>query len=316
VWPEDVVDVDRLEGSREDRELAALAERLGATLIVGIVEDAGPDHFRNASVAYDPDGEVVDRYDKVHRVPFGEYVPLKWLVERFGGEDLTSRDAIIGDEPALLDTPAGRFSVVISWEVFFGDRAREGVAEGAEVVLNPTNGSSFTGTMVQTQQVASSRMRAIESDRWMAQVSPTGFTAVIDPDGTVLQRTAVSEQAVVHATLGRREGTTPYTRLGLAPALAVAFASLALGWLVARSRRVEPVPGAAGTGGGDPEPDRAATAPAAVDPRGGEPGGSDLDPAEPGGSDLDDDGDRPVVDEGDAHVGPEPAGRNLGAERP
>ena len=301
VWPEDVVDVDELAGSREDRELAALAERLDATLIVGIVEDAGPDHFRNASVAYSPEGEVVDRYDKVHRVPFGEYVPLKWLIERFGGDDLTSRDAIIGDQPALLDTPAGRFAVVISWEVFFGDRTREGVEAGGEVVLNPTNGSSFTGTMVQTQQVASSRMRAIESDRWMVQVAPTGFTAVIDPDGTVLQRTAVSDQAVLHATVGRREGTTPYTRLGLAPALAVAIAGLTLGWLVARSRRDEPVLSA---GAGSDDEGAAAVAV-----------GDDGDDGRRV-SHLDDHGDGAVVDEGDAHVGPEPAGRNLGPERP
>jgi apolipoprotein N-acyltransferase len=307
VWPEDVVDVDELAGSREDRELAALARRLGATLIVGIVEDAGPDHFRNASVAYDADGEIVDRYDKVHRVPFGEYVPLKWLIERFGGDDLTSRDAIIGDQPALLDTPAGRFSVVISWEVFFGDRAREGVAEGGEVVLNPTNGSSFTGTMVQTQQVASSRMRAIENDRWMAQVAPTGFTAVIDPDGTVLQRTAVSDQAVLHATLGRREGTTPYTRLGLAPALTVAVASLTLGWLVARRRR-DDAPPVAVSAGADARDDGRGAGNAADG--GGADGG-----AAAGSSDLDDDGHRTVVDEGDAHVGAEPAGRNLGPER-
>jgi apolipoprotein N-acyltransferase len=91
VWPEDVVDIDSLETSGERDELAALARRVDAPLVVGVVEDAGPDNFRNASVVLAPDGDVLDRYDKVHRVPFGEYVPLKWLVERFGGEDLTAR---------------------------------------------------------------------------------------------------------------------------------------------------------------------------------------------------------------------------------
>ena len=71
----------------------------------------------------------------------------------------------------------------ISWEIFFPDRTREGVEDGARLVLNPTNGASFTGTIVQTQQVASSQMRAIESGRWVGQVAPTGFTAVIDDDG-------------------------------------------------------------------------------------------------------------------------------------
>jgi apolipoprotein N-acyltransferase len=208
--------------------------------VAGIVEDAGDDHFRNASIAYDADGEIVDRYDKVHRVPFGEYVPLRTLLEPFGGEALTSRDALIGEHPAVLDTPAGPLSVAISWEIFFGDRVREGVERGGEVVLNPTNGSSFSGTLVQTQQVASSRMRAIESDRWLLQVAPTGFSAVIGPDGRVHRRSAVSEQIVLEDTVGRRAGTTLYTRWGLAPALAVAVAGLAAGWLVARRRAHHP----------------------------------------------------------------------------
>ncbi|HZM30432.1 MAG TPA: apolipoprotein N-acyltransferase [Acidimicrobiales bacterium] len=236
LWPEDIVDVDTLDTAVEGEELADLARRLDATLVAGVVEDAGEDHFLNASVAYDGAGEIVDRYDKVHRVPFGEYVPLRTLLEPFGGESLTSRDAVVGEQPAVLDTPAGRLSVAISWEIFFGDRVREGVERGGEVVLNPTNGSSFSGTLVQTQQVASSRMRAIESDRWLLQVAPTGFSAVIGPDGRVHERSAVSEQVVLHDTVGRRTGTTLYTRWGLAPALAVAVAGLVAGWLVARRR--------------------------------------------------------------------------------
>jgi apolipoprotein N-acyltransferase len=240
VWPEDVVDVDALDTAVEGEELADLARRLDTTLVAGIVEDAGDDHFRNASIAYDADGEIVDRYDKVHRVPFGEYVPLRTLLEPFGGEALTSRDALVGEHPAVLDTPAGPLSVAISWEIFFGDRVREGVERGGEVVLNPTNGSSFSGTLVQTQQVASSRMRAIESDRWLLQVAPTGFSAVIGPDGRVHHRSAVSEQIVLQDTVGRRAGTTLYTRWGLAPALAGAVAGLAAGWLVARRRAHHP----------------------------------------------------------------------------
>ncbi|HMG44166.1 MAG TPA: apolipoprotein N-acyltransferase [Acidimicrobiales bacterium] len=238
VWPEDVVDVDGpIDESREGEELSDLAQELDAPIVAGVVEGDGPEHFRNASVLFEADGEIVDRYDKVHRVPFGEYVPLRSLIERFAGDSLTDREAIIGEGPAELDTSAGPVSVAISWEIFFGDRVREGVEQGGEVVLNPTNGSSYTGTMVQTQQVASSRMRAMETGRWVLQAAPTGFTAIIGPDGTVHQRSAVSEQTVLQDTVVRRSGNTIYTRLGLLPAWIVALFSLVAGWFLSRQAK-------------------------------------------------------------------------------
>ena len=180
VWPEDVIDTD---GAFVDDPWAEvvgeLARELDAPIIVGTVEGAGPDAFRNSAVLVDASGEVIDRYDKVHRVPFGEFVPFRSLLEKVAGDALPDRDALIGELPAHLDVPdpVGRVSTPISWEIFFPDRTREGVEDGARLVLNPTNGASFTGTIVQTQQVASSQMRAIESGRWVGQVAPTGFTA-------------------------------------------------------------------------------------------------------------------------------------------
>jgi apolipoprotein N-acyltransferase len=237
VWPEDVIDTD---GPFVDDPWAdlvgALAEDLDAPMIVGTVEDAGPGRFRNSAVLVSEEGEVIDRYDKVHRVPFGEYVPFRPLLETVAGDALPDRDALIGELPAHLDVPdpVGRVATPISWEIFFPDRTREGVEDGARLVLNPTNGSSFTGTIVQTQQIASSRMRAIESGRWVGQVAPTGFSAVIDDRGNVLERTAVSEREVIQRDVELREGLTIYTRWGNGPALVLAFGLVVAGWLVQR----------------------------------------------------------------------------------
>jgi apolipoprotein N-acyltransferase len=125
-----------------------------------------------------------------------------------------------------------QLATVISWEVFFGGRAREGVVDGATIIINPTNGASYTGTIVQSQQVASSRLRAIETGRWVAQAAPTGFSAVIDNDGNVLQRTSVSEQRVLYADVELRTGNTWYTQLGDGPLIwllvVVLTASIAL----------------------------------------------------------------------------------------
>jgi apolipoprotein N-acyltransferase len=175
----------------------------------------------------------------VHRVPFGEFVPLRGLLEPIAGDALPDRDAVIGELPGHLDVPGpvGRAAVPISWEVFFPDRTREGVEDGARIVLNPTNGASFTGTIVQTQQVASSRLRAIETGRWVAQVAPTGFSAVVDDRGVVLERSAVSERRVIQREVELREGLTIYTRLGNGPALALAALLIAAGWWAERRGR-------------------------------------------------------------------------------
>jgi apolipoprotein N-acyltransferase len=240
VWPEDVIDT---EGAFEDDPwsavVGALASALDAPMVVGTVEGAGPDRFANSATLVDADGEVRQRYDKVHRVPFGEYVPFRSLLERVAEEALPDRDALVGELPNHLDVPGpvGRVVAPISWEIFFPDRTREGVEAGARLVLNPTNGASFTGTIVQTQQVASSRMRAIETGRWVAQVAPTGFSAVIDDRGHVLERSAVSERRVIQRQVELRDGDTIYLRLGNGPGVALALLCTAAGWAIERRRR-------------------------------------------------------------------------------
>ncbi|MEX2625575.1 MAG: apolipoprotein N-acyltransferase [Ilumatobacteraceae bacterium] len=247
LWPENVIAMRRepFEGSSVNGAIAAEAARLGVPFSTGITEDAdvtgrgGPDRFTNAQVVVLPDGSVTSRYDKVRRVPFGEYVPLRGLLEALGAPiDQIRRDAISGTVPAVLDlpssdpdapgtpTPETLAAVAISWEVFFADRVREGVRAGGEVVLNPTNGASYTGTVLQTQQIASSRLRAVETGRWVVQAAPTGFTAFVSPTGEVVQRTGLREQAVLVDTVDLRGGTTWYTRLGDLPIVLVLVALL------------------------------------------------------------------------------------------
>ena len=135
-----------------------------------------------------------------------------------------------GSDPAVLESPLGPLGVAISWEIFFDDRARDAIGNGGQVLLNPTNGSSYWLTIIQSQQVAASRLRALETGRWVLQAAPTGFSAVIDPGGEVLERSGVSEQRVLYATAELRSGRTPAVALGIWPMLAGSLAALVWGW--------------------------------------------------------------------------------------
>ncbi|WP_246080745.1 apolipoprotein N-acyltransferase [Modestobacter altitudinis] len=223
LWPESSIAVSGpVARTREAERVAGLAVRTGATVVAGLSESYGTG-FRNAAVAWDPAGRIVDRYEKVHRVPFGEYIPGRSLFERL--TDMTSlvpRDAIPGGGPGLLATPAGPLGVVISYEVFFADRTRAAVTAGAQVLLVPTNAASYTTEEVPATEVAAARMRALETDRAVLQAAPTGYTAIVEPDGQIVAEGGLSSPEVLIATIPLRIGLTPYASTGDAPVLASA----------------------------------------------------------------------------------------------
>ena len=237
IWPENVIDVSSFSSSVERSEVAAQAARLNAQFLVGITEDLDNRFFTNAQVVVNTDGSLGDRYDKVRRVPFGEFVPMRGLLEAFGAPvDRIPRDAMAGHDTAILRAADTTIAVVISWEVFFAGRANEGVERGATLLVNPTNGSSYTGTILQTQQIASSRLRALETGRWLVQVSPTGFSAFVSPSGQVFDRTGVSEQHVITREVQLRSGRTIYSYLGDMPFILIMSASLIALLIVGRRK--------------------------------------------------------------------------------
>jgi len=241
LWPEDVVDVEgEIAGLEEGRTLAALADSLDTTLVAGVVQDEQGRRFRNSAVPWGPDGTMYGRYDKVHRVPFGEYVPARGLFERIADLSAVPRDALVGEGPPILDTPAGRLGVVISYEVFFPDRVREAVREGGRVVLVPTNASSYRHEQIPAQEVAVARLRALEAGRWVVQAAPTGYSAVIDHRGRVVEQGGLGGAEVLTAGVDLRTGRTLFVALGSAPWVLAAIAAILLSKLEwVRSRFVD-----------------------------------------------------------------------------
>ena len=242
VWPENVVTVKQpIATTPQADDLAALARATDATVVAGVVEREG-DRFRNAAVAWGPEGDLVARYEKNQRVPFGEYVPMRRLVASVADVSAIPRDAIAGSAPGLLDTPAGDLGVVISYEVFFPRRARDAMVAGAEVLLVPTNASSFTTSQMPALELGAARQRAVETGRDVVQAAPTGLSAVIRPDGTVVEQSDLGARRLLVQTVERRVGDTPYTRLGDGPLVGAAAVALALAWALERARRRLPAP--------------------------------------------------------------------------
>lgn len=234
--PETVISVDgTVAGSEDDRRTAELARSLDASVVVGVVERQGAG-FRNAAVLWGPDGRILGRYEKEHRVPFGEYIPARELLEQL--TDLTSlvpRDAIPGEGTALLDSPVGPLGVVISYEVLFADRVREAVTAGGEIVLVPTNAASYVTEDVPAIEVAGARMRALEFGRTVLQSAPTGYSVVVRPDGTVAEQSGLGDPTLLQTVIPLRTGLTPYARIGDLPVIGVT--ALALLVPVLRGRR-------------------------------------------------------------------------------
>ena len=140
--------------------------------------------------------------------------------------------------PGLLRTPAGPLGTLVSFEVFYAGRSRASVRAGAELLIVPTNTSSYATAQVPTQEVAADSVQAVETGRDLVQAAPTGYTTVVNHLGQVEQRSVLGQRDVVTATVALRRGFTLYDHLGDLPVLVLAALALVAGWV--RQRRAAP----------------------------------------------------------------------------
>jgi apolipoprotein N-acyltransferase len=231
LWPEDVVALDRpLAGSPEAATLGSLAKSLRTTLMVGVTQPASATTFRNQVVAWGPRGNIVGIFEKVHRVPFGEYVPFRSFFAHFADLSGVPTDAVPGDGTGLMRTPAGPLGLMVSFEIFYSDRSRASVRAGAELLAVPTNTSSYSTSQVPTQETAAAVVQTIETGRDLVQAAPTGFSAVVTQRGVVVERSDLGKRQELFATVALRRGLTPYDHWGDLPVLILSALALVLGW--------------------------------------------------------------------------------------
>ncbi len=244
VWPENSSDIDPVRNADAGGQITRAVETVGAPLVVGAVLEEPAPGVSNVSLLYLPGRGLVDEYVKQHPAPFAEYIPNRAFFRRFSDEvDLVRADFVAGPGPGVFRVPsrsAGqiRAGVTICFEVAYDALVREEVLRGANLLMVQTNNATFGYTNESEQQLAISRLRAIEHGRSVLHVSTVGVSALVTADGTAHQRTSLFTSAVLSGTLPLRTTFTLATLVGPWPEYVgcAVLLSLLLGQL-ARSRR-------------------------------------------------------------------------------
>ncbi|MFZ0322110.1 MAG: apolipoprotein N-acyltransferase [Candidatus Sulfotelmatobacter sp.] len=168
----------------------------------------------NSAALVSPSGEWAARYDKVHLVPFGEYLPFPWLFSFAGGLTKEVGEFKSGSSRAPLDAGNERLGVFICYESVFPDEVRQFANNGAQVFVNISNDGWYGDSGAYAQHLNQTRMRAIENDRWILSATDTGVTASIDPSGRTVARIPRKTRGTLDAPYALTSVTTFYTRHG------------------------------------------------------------------------------------------------------
>ena len=190
------------------RKIDRAVKAVGVPVLVGaILQGPGPTHRRNVGILWSPTTGPGARYTKRHPVPFAEYIPLRGIAEAVSSAAKTvTQDMVAGHGNGLLRGGPVPIGDVICFEVAYDDLVRSSVAAGAQLLVVQTNNATFGHTAETYQQLAMSRLRAVESGRTVVQVATTGKSAVIGPDGTVRRDSGALYRSVGAGRLASRCG--------------------------------------------------------------------------------------------------------------
>jgi apolipoprotein N-acyltransferase len=220
VWPESPAPFYTTDPAFRDG-VSNIARAAQTWVLVGSlgIRNAGqtPQHateLYNSASLVSPGGEWVGRYDKMHLVPFGEYVPFKRVFGFAGGLTKEVGDFSSGNSRAPLQAGSGKLGVFICYESIFPDEVRQLAANGAEVFVNVSNDGWYGDSGAYAQHLKQARMRAVENNRWLLRDTNTGVTATIDPYGRVVSTIPRKIRAALEANYALTNVTTFYTRHG------------------------------------------------------------------------------------------------------
>jgi apolipoprotein N-acyltransferase len=215
IWPESSTPFPFLDDRAGGERIRALVRETGIELLLGSDQaDHQTTSYYNAAFLVRADGTVAGVYQKMHLVPFGEFVPLQQLlffvgplVEQVGG-------FTPGRDMVMLPTSHGPISTAICYEIVFPRLVGTAVSRGSQLLTTITNDAWYGHSSAPYQHFLQASMRAIEQGRFLARAANTGITGFVDPYGRVLQKTAIFERAILVGDVRLLEGRTIYGRIG------------------------------------------------------------------------------------------------------
>jgi apolipoprotein N-acyltransferase len=214
VWPESstpfVFDRDAL----ETEVMRAAVVRAGVPVVFGSDEVVGPREFYNAAFVIDASGEIRGSYRKMQLVPFGEYIPVRWLL--FFARPLVEgfSDFSAGQRLTLLPVGAHRLSVAVCYEAVFPWLSREAVGQGSQLLTTITNDAWYGRSAAPWQHFQQARVRAVETGRFLVRAANTGISGIVDPHGRVVVQSPLFETGTWVGEVRWLDGQTVYSRIG------------------------------------------------------------------------------------------------------
>ncbi|WP_367128235.1 apolipoprotein N-acyltransferase [Saccharothrix sp. HUAS TT1] len=247
IWPENSSDIDPFRNADAAARIREATEAIAAPVAVGaVVIDPADNLPRNTVVLYEPGAGATDTYTKRQLQPFGETMPYRDFFRLFTDTVDRAGDFQPGADPRGFTMGPALVALDTCYEVAFDGVVRDSVTAGANLIAIPTNNATFGYTEMTYQQLAMSRVRAVEHGKAVVVAATSGVSAIVLPDGTVTQRTGMFTPDALVATVPLRGEATLATRLGAWPEwvmTALGLMAVAFGLTTTR-RRSRPTPGA------------------------------------------------------------------------
>jgi apolipoprotein N-acyltransferase len=216
VWPENASDINPLENKRAAQTLDYVSGAMNAPLVTGTITGDDKGRTFNSLLLWEDGKGAVDQYDKIHPVPFAEYLPDRafWYPLAPSLFDLVPRDYSFGTRDNVFDINGAVAGLAICFDIVDDTLISQMLRDGAEFIIAPTNNADFGHTDESSQQVGIARLRAIETGRSVVNASTVGVSAMFAPDGRVISQLPTFRAGSMVEDVPLSHTTTPATVIG------------------------------------------------------------------------------------------------------